>query len=322
MANAVVSRLGQIDSTGDDKALFLKVFSGEVLTAFAENNVALERSQVRTISSGKTAQFPVFGKGGAGYHTPGTEIVGSQVPHNEKLISIDDLLIADRFIANIDEAMNHYDVRAPYSRDVGRALAQAMDVNILRTGILNARLGPAVSGGFGGTRIVSANSGTVAADLIAAAFAAAQAMDEKDVPDTDRYIFLRPQQYYLLVNSGHPLINRDFTPDNGSVGEGMVYKVAGFTIVKTNNLPNNNVGATETVGGITRAVPAAYRGNFTTTRALCMHKTAVGTVKLMDLSTEMQYDIRRQGDLIVAKYACGHGSLRPEAAVEIATAAL
>lgn len=312
MANAVVSRLGQIDSTGDDKALFLKVFSGEVLTQFAETNVALERTQVRTISSGRSAQFPVFGKGGAQYHTPGAEIVGSTVPHNEKVITIDDLLIADRFIANIDEAMNHYDVRAPYSRDVGRALAQAMDINILRTGILNARLGPAVAGAFGGTRIVSANSRTVAADLIAAAFAAAQAMDEKDVPDMDRYIYLRPQQYYLLVNSGHPLINRDFTPDNGSVGEGVVYKVAGFTIVRTNNLPITNV----TTG------PTQYRGNFTTTTALCMHNTAVGTVKLMDLSTEMQYDIRRQGNLIVAKYACGHGSLRPEAAVEIAVAAL
>jgi hypothetical protein len=147
-------------------------------------------------------------------------------------------------------------------------------------------------------------------------------MDEKDVPDTDRYLYLKPAQYYLLVNSGHPLINRDFTPDNGSVGEGVVYKVAGFTIVKTNNLPTTDVGATETVNGITRAVPAAYRGNFTTTTALAMHNTAVGTVKLMDLSTEMEYDIRRQGTLLLAKYACGHGSLRPEAAVEIGTAAL
>lgn len=312
MANATVSRLGQANATGDAKALFLKVFSGEVLTAFAENNVALQRSMVRTIDSGSSAQFPVFGKGGAQYHTPGAEIVGSTVPHNERIITIDDLLIADRFIANIDEAMNHYDVRAPYSRDTGRALAQAMDVNILRTGILTARAAASVTGGFGGTRIVSANSGTVAADLIAAAFAAAQAMDEKDVPDTDRYLFLRPAQYYLLVNSGHPLVNRDFSPDNGNVAEGVVYKVAGLTIVKTNNLPNSNV----TTG------PAAYQGNFTTTRALAMHTSAVGTVKLMDLSTEMEYDIRRQGTLIVAKYACGHGILRPEAAVEIATAAL
>ena len=45
--------------------------------------------------------------------------------------------------------------------------------------------------------------------------------------------------------------------------------------------------------------------------------SAAGTVKLMDLATEMEYDIRRQGTLMVAKYAMGHGVLRPEAAVGI-----
>jgi hypothetical protein len=308
MANAVVSRLGQANLAGDARALFLVKYAGEVLTAFAENNVALERSMVRTIDNGKSAQFPVFGKGGAQYHTPGVSINGTTVAHAERIITIDDLLIADRFIASIDEAMNHYDVRAPYTRDTGRALAQAMDLNILRVGVLTARASASVTGGFGGTRIVSANSRTVAADLIAASFGAAQAMDEKDVPDTDRFLFLRPQQYYLLVNSGHPLINRDFSPDNGNVAEGVVYRVAGFTIVKTNNLPITNV----TTG------PTAYQGNFTNVTALAMHNTAVGTVKLKDLSTEMEYQIQRQGTLIVSKYACGHGILRPEAAVEIA----
>jgi hypothetical protein len=37
----------------------------------------------------------------------------------------------------------------------------------------------------------------------------------------------------------------------------------------------------------------------------------------MDLSTEMDYQIQRQGTLMVAKYAMGHGALRPEAAVGI-----
>jgi hypothetical protein len=44
-----------------------------------------------------------------------------------------------------------------------------------------------------------------------------------------------------------------------------------------------------------------------------MHKSAVATVKLLDLGMEAAYDIRRQGTLMVAKYAVGHGSLRPEA---------
>jgi hypothetical protein len=51
------------------------------------------------------------------------------------------------------------------------------------------------------------------------------------------------------------------------------------------------------------------------------HRSAFGTVKLMDLAVEAERSVRHQGHLIVASYAMGHGILRPEAAVEIRTAA-
>ena len=41
--------------------------------------------------------------------------------------------------------------------------------------------------------------------------------------------------------------------------------------------------------------------------------------KLMDLAMESEYDIRRQGSLMVAKMALGHGILRPESAISIKT---
>jgi hypothetical protein len=43
-------------------------------------------------------------------------------------------------------------------------------------------------------------------------------------------------------------------------------------------------------------------------------------VKLLDLAVESAYDIRRQGTLIVSKYAMGHGGLRGESAVQCRTA--
>lgn len=55
MANATVSRIGQIEGAGDEKALFLKVFSGEVLTAFHNENVMMDKHMVRTIQNGKSA---------------------------------------------------------------------------------------------------------------------------------------------------------------------------------------------------------------------------------------------------------------------------
>ncbi len=309
MANAIPSRLGQKDSAGDAKALFLKVFAGEVLAAFAETNVFLSRTRVRSIESGKSAQFPATWKGTASYHTPGVELLGTTVNANERIITIDDLLVADRFIALIDEAMNHYDVRAEYSRDVGAALARQLDKNLAQLGYLTAEASATVSGGDGGTVITDASLAT-ADNAVTAAFTAARRFDEKNVPESDRFMFVKPLMYYTLINSGTKTINVDFNRDgSGSVQSGQIFRLYGMEIVKTNNLPTSNI----TTG------PSAYQGDFTNMLILFMHRSAVGTVKLVDLSVEMEYDIRRQGTLIVAKYALGHGILRPEAAVEAKT---
>lgn len=310
MANMTPSRVGQANQAGDALALFLKVFAGEVLTAFAETNVAAARSMVRTITSGKSAQFPATWKGTAAYHTPGTQLVGTGVGHNERVIVIDDLLVADRFIANIDEAMNHYDVRSIYSRDIGMALARTFDKNVLQVGLLAARAAATVTGGNGGSALTDAAYLTTTANLEAGAFDAATKMDEKDVPENDRYFALKPAQYYKLVQSTKAF-NRDWNPTpNGGYAKGKVFEIAGLEIVKTNNLPQSNI-----VTG-----PAAYQGNFTTVAAFAWQKGAMGTVKLLDLAIEQDYLIEYQGTLILGKYAVGHGILRPECAVELKTA--
>lgn len=53
----VVSAPGQVNGSGSTTALFLKVFAGEVLTAFREQNVAQSRTVVRSIPNGVSAQF-------------------------------------------------------------------------------------------------------------------------------------------------------------------------------------------------------------------------------------------------------------------------
>lgn len=307
MADATVSRFGAVDDqSGDKTALFLVKYAGEVLEEFDIRTVFLSRHTIRTIENGKSAQFPAVGLGGAEYHTPGTEITGSIVKHNQRLITIDDQLIAPRFVANIDEAMNHYDVRSIYSKDAGRALARTFDFHVASVGILTARASATVSGGDPGEIIVDADADTNADSLVESLFAAGQAMDEKNIPEEGRTCFLRPAQYNKLVQNTD-LINT-LWGGSGSLSKGKVYEIAGFELVKTNNLPSANV----TTG------PTAYRGNFTATVALCMTPEAVGTLKLIDITTEMGYDMRRQGTLLLAKYAMGHGILRPECAVEIA----
>lgn len=108
MANANVSHLGQANASGALDALFLKVYSGEVLTSFEQSQVTMDKHFVRTITHGKSASFPVMGRADAYYHTPGEQILGGKVKHNERIITIDDLLISPTFIANIEEAKNRH----------------------------------------------------------------------------------------------------------------------------------------------------------------------------------------------------------------------
>lgn len=310
MANATVQRFGANNGGGDKTELFLKVFGGEVMVAFEEANVSLDKHTIRTISSGKSAQFPATWKVSASYHTPGAEIVGQASNVSERVIAIDDLLIADVFLANIDEAMSHYETRSTYARECGLALAYKWDRNVMQVMVNAARASATVSGGNGGTSLTSSGTlyKTSATDLAAGIYAAVQAMDEKDVPEMDaKWCFVKPAQYYLLAQSTQ-LINRDWA-GAGSYAAGKILAIGGAMIVKSNHVPSTNIASG----------PTAYQGDFTKVAAIIATDKAVGTVKLLDLALESEYDTRRQGTLIVAKYAVGHGILRPECAAELKT---
>ena len=328
MSNATASRLGLVNNTGTSyEALFLKVFSGEVLTAFSENNVFSDALHtVRTISSGKAAQFPVTGTATAAYHTPGNLLTGGAILHNEKVINIDDLLIAQTFVANIDELMNHYDVRSIYASELGKALAKRYDQNVAKVIANASRASTTLTGGSGGTVLTLANGNTASSavtgdELAAAIYDIAQAFDERDIPKTDRFVVLPPAEYYKLPESATRTISTDYNPGgNGSYGSGNVAQVAGIPVIMSNNISQENKppGGSDAneLGGSNNT----YAGDDSKTIGLVFHKSAVGTVKLLDLQTEMSgqdYGVMYQGTLMVAKYALGHGILRPEAAATI-----
>lgn len=360
------SRLGQVNLANDVDALFLKVFSGEVLTTFEENNVMLPLSRVRTITSGKTAQFPVTGVAAAKYHTPGESLFGSEedgggndkylsnVKHNERTISIDGVLTSSAFLADIDEAKNHYEVRSIYSTEIGRQLAYTADKNLIHTVIAGAR---ATTGRFGGTlaggddtyggavinmgdntngaaneiqitsEVVTADgsapSASTGKSLLQALFMAAELFDSKNVPSDGRYCLLPPAQYYKLIKENTDAINRDYGNEgNGSIAMGNIVSVAGVRILKSNHVPSG-VDLRSTIhddAGINNNVfggTDGYSADFADTCGIVFQTEGVGTVKLMDLSMESEYFMERLGTMLMAKYAMGHGVLREEACCEI-----
>ena len=343
------SRVGQVNAAGNTDALFLKKFSGEILQTFEESNVFKPLHTIRTIESGKSAQFPVTGIASASYHTPGENIADggnsylSDVKKSEKIINIDKMLVASTFLANIDDVKNHYDIRSVYANELGKALAVRFDTALAKVFLAAARASAVVTGGkVGGILDVSANAmGTGAdsaddadntdptgAELTAALFTAAQKLDENDVPSDGRFAVIRPQEYYKLITGGAgalaistSAVNKD-VGGLGSIASGSIPQVAGITIYKSNHIPSTDLSADATGDGSSNndvfgVNGEGYNGNFTNTLGIVGHSAAVGTVKLLDLATESEYQIERQGTLFVAKYAMGHGVLRPECCIEL-----
>ena len=214
MSNMTVSRLGLVNNTGSSyDALFLKVFSGEVLSAFRKATVFETLHNVRTISSGKSAQFPIIGLSSTSYHTPGTQLTGAAIKHAEATINIDDKLVSQVFLADIDEAKNHYDVRSQYSTEMGNALAYKFDQNVAATVAQAARTATNFNTDLpGGTRIkiVAANKAAVTgANLVTALWTAAEKMDINNGPEDNRYVVLGPTEYYKLAQTTD-VLNRDW----------------------------------------------------------------------------------------------------------------
>lgn len=314
-------RGGQINSAGDARALFLKKYGGEVFASFAESNVFVDRHMVRTLDNGKSAAFPSIGGKSATYHTPGVMTTGTAGNLTETLLTVDDFLEASSAIAEIDLAMAHFDYRTQFTREDGKALARTFDQNVARCFV---QAGLTTTSRFAGTgdiyeaktvgKIINkANSNTDVAALKAAIVEMATNYDEKDIDDSERYLYLKPATYHLLAAD-----NQTISSDYGSAGDIKTLRIPqlhGFNLIKTNNLPTTNVTGTYS---------NKYNVDARNLVALAAKPWSVGTVKVRDLSVGMtgnDYKVTHNASLVVSRMLVGHGVLRPEGAGVIRTAA-
>ena len=259
-----------ISTTADRRALYLKLFSGEMFKGFQRNTIARDLVMKRTLTNGKSLQFIFTGRTTAEYHTPGNSILGnsdSAPPVAEKTITCDDLLISSAFVYELDETLAHYDLRGEISKKIGYALAEKYDRKIFRSITKAARqASPITKANFvepGGTQIrvgtnAQASDAYNAGFLVNAFYDAAAALDEKGVSQDGRVAVLNPRQYYELIQDvgSNGLINRDEQGDTLQSGQGII-EIAGIKIYKSMNIPffgrfgTKYGAATSTTPGIT-----------------------------------------------------------------------
>ena len=354
---AQVTMPGASNSAGDRRALYLKLFSGEMFKGFQNNAIARDLIQKRTLKNGKSLQFIYTGRTTAEYHTPGNSILGNTdgaPPVAEKTITCDDLLVSSAFVYKLDEVLSHYDLRSEISRKIGYALAEKYDRLIFRSIARGARkVHPITKAGFvepGGTQIrvgSSANQSDAfnASALVTAFYDAAAALDEKGVSMDGRVGVLNPRQYYALIQAigSNGLINRDEQGYALQNGNGII-EIAGIKVYKSMNIPflgkygtayggtTGVTSPTNTGSFIAPSIEAAtasetginneYGGAaaFNTSCGLIFQREAAGCVEAIGPQVQVtsgDVSVIYQGDVILGRLAMGADYLNPAAAVEL-----
>ena len=355
---AQLTQLGQANLSGDTRALYLKLFSGEMFKGFQHNTIARDLIMKRTLKNGKSLQFIYTGRTKSEFHTPGNSILGdtnNAPPVAEKTITIDDLLISSAFVYELDEVLAHYDLRSEISRKIGYALAEKYDRLAFRAVARGARQASPVSATNyvepGGTQIrvgatTNDSDAYVAANLVAAFYDAAAALDEKGVSSDGRVAVLNPRQYYELIQAvgSNGLVNRDAQGTALQSGQGII-EIAGIKIFKSMNIPFLGKYGTA-YGGTTGQTSPGNTGSFvgetledasgastginndygtaaevgSKSCGLIFQKEAAGMVEAIGPQVQVtsgDVSVVYQGDVMLGRLACGADYLNPAAAVEL-----
>jgi len=319
--------------------MLLPVFGGEVITAFEEANQFLPLVNYKTMTSGKDMKFPAVWKIGSEYHEAGTELLGMDVDTKEFTISLDDRPLVSHFeVDDIDVSLAHFDIRSELALECGREMARQMDRKVacllLNAAAASADSGNAFPGGGDSLSTWEANADFTSnfnseqdgAALVEAIGDIAQAMDEKDVPVTERACVVKVSLYYALRKLGLPYYDAAVKnasaggiwgrTDLGTTGPGINAQqgyntpidVLGVPVYASNHLPT----ATISTG------PAKYHvADGAKVGGVMFHKSAIGVCQLAGITTESFRDVRRQSDFMLAKLFMGGGTLRPYAAYRI-----
>ena len=335
MSDYPYNPLGQINGAGDERALFLKQFAGEILAVMPETQNSLGMTFKKVLNGAKSYQFPYLGKLDAQYHIPGVQLTGQTSGQNERVIALDSLLVVPKFVAKVDDLMKHFDERAPYSSQMGQTLATLKDNHIFMEAILGARESEQVTGtGADGLVItndklkldiaVPANAQTsveLATALKAALKEASANFKKKDVPASTKKVCYIDWDTYLTAldavdTNGFSFFNKDY--HTGSAESGMMPVLYGISIQGTNNIISRDLSAVANDQVAGDGVHFYHKGDFGQTVGVIMCQNAVAEVMAQDITMELgDYDVSRKGQLLTADLFTGCGWLRPECLVEL-----
>lgn len=313
MANSTPSNPGfKAGGTAGNIDLFLDIFGGEVQAAYERKTIMRDKHRVFDLNGAKSLRFPRVGRATASYHTAGTEILGKQIGHDEIVLTSDDKLISDVFVADIHEILNHFDMRGEYTRQLAEALAVQYDQNVMRAVIKSARANDLL-GGPTSTPVEDADLLTDPTALFDAISQAKEILDGRFVAvDSEPiYALFKNAHWYLMARSDKNL-NRDFNGGDASLRNHTLTTVDGIQIIKSGLCPWVDDSANANI-------PLRYRQKMNTTIGAVWTPDAVATAEVQSMSVQTVDQPEKQGTLILARQMSGTDIFRSSNAVELRT---
>jgi len=325
--------------------LALKVYA-ETLAAFERKNVFMELITKQTISSGKSAQFIINGRGeeapitlatglpsqtadnnqgpGGADLTTGiinTHAIGgnqrdgsSQMVVTERTILTERPIFVRKQLDNYEEKMAHYNIRSMITGQNGSSMANFLDKRILvELDLAAGAAATATQYAYGSVFDTDITLSSKTAEEkgnahLEALFAGLAILDGKDQIGEQRYYVTNNTNYYNLLLS-QKAINRDFNAgDNGSISTGNVFRIGDTIILRSNNMKD-----------VLAPTVLAVTGQGDELAGYLFTKDVVGMVELMGLATKEWFDDDYDETVMKAQLAAGFDVLNPGSLVAITT---
>ena len=331
MANVTPTLPNQLHLSGDERALALELYSGELYRHYMRYITTEDVVMQQNITSGSSYQFIFTGRGGDPVrHDAGTELTGgASTQVGKKTIVIDDKeLVYSEYYTKPQAQVSHYDLAPVLMENAAQQMAYTIDNRRFRVIARGARQAARGNNNeFESGTLVRRNAATVAAayplsetgsrQLQEDLAEAAQKLRDKFVPEgAARYVFLTP---YLarVLRQDLTLFNTQINQDLGNRSNpyDLPTMVEGFMPRITKNIPTTDLSAVDDED--------AYKANYTKTAWLatagpeCVgHLTFGGTDGFGIEAIPPTYYESKRATLYGAASFGGMDWLRPELCIE------
>lgn len=244
----------QINQSGNENALILEQFTGDVEHTYQATSVLEKFFPRKTVKGTNTLTQKAIGRTKLQKLKRGDAPDGTQVDFSKASVTVDTMLLSRHSLWQLDEIFTDIDTRKEIAIEQGMEIAEFMDYTIsvvaakaaAQTQSTFYRNGKAPEGHFGATQVTLAAPGDEndPAKLYAAIGKLFSTMEEtKHVkPQRDGIVLIvRPTVFYTLQQA-EQIVNGEYLTSDGNKLTGVpIFKAWGVPVLSSENLPNGVV---------------------------------------------------------------------------------